>query len=196
MFDLVREIMQTLRNNKLRTALTGLSVAWGIFMLIILLGMSRGVYNNFNSGFRSQSSNSIQMWGGRTSRPYHGYKDGRAIELKEDDPEVIVDAHNKNIGKVMPSVTGNSSTISTPRDYISASCTGVTPEYITSQRHEMIAGRFINDVDMTEQRKVVVFSSRNVTQLFESVQDAIGKYVTIGGLSFKVVGVYSSYDKS
>ncbi|MDE6085697.1 MAG: ABC transporter permease, partial [Muribaculaceae bacterium] len=81
MLDLIREIIQTLRNNKLRTALTGLSVAWGIFMLIILLGMSRGVYNSFNSGFRAQGANSLEMWGGRTSMPYQGYKNGRYIEL-------------------------------------------------------------------------------------------------------------------
>ncbi len=192
MLDLLREIMQTLRNNKLRTALTGLSVAWGIFMLIILLGMSRGVYNSFNSGFKAQSANSIQMWGGRTSRPYHGYKEGREIDLKVDDPATIGNAHNKNIGKVLPQITGKSSLISTQRDYMSASCIGVTPEFINSQRHEMYAGRFINEADMKEQRKVVVFSSRNVNQLFDSAEDALGKYVNIGGLSFMVIGVYQS----
>ena len=72
MLDLIREIIQVLSNNKMRTALTGLSVAWGIFMLIILLGMSRGVYNSFNSGFMAQASNSMQVWSGYTEKPYHG----------------------------------------------------------------------------------------------------------------------------
>lgn len=192
MFDVLREILQTLRNNKLRTALTGLSVAWGIFMLIILLGMSRGVYNSFNKDFKSQSSNNIQVWGGRTSQPYHGYKDGRFIQLKIDDPATISQAHNKNIGKVYPSITGKTSIISTQRDYLSTSCQGVSPEYILTQRNKIIAGRFINEADLREQRKVVVFSSKNVNQLFDSPQDAVGKYVNIGGLSFMVIGVYDS----
>lgn len=192
MLDLIREILQTLQNNKLRTALTGLSVAWGIFMLIILLGMSRGVYNSFNSGFRAQGANSLQMWGGRTSMPYQGYKNGRYIELRSDDPDAIHAVHNKFIGKVLPMVNGKSSTISTAKDYITAGCEGVTPEYINTQRHELAAGRFINDVDLRDKRKVVVLSSNNVLQLFDSAEDAVGKYVNIGGLSFKVIGVYES----
>lgn len=192
MFDLIREILQTLQNNKLRTALTGLSVAWGIFMLIILLGMSRGVYNSFNSGFRAQGANSIQMWGGRTSMPYQGYKNGRSIELRDDDPSVIDAAHNKHIGKVLPLINGKTTTVSTSKDYVTANCLGVTPEYITTQRNEMAAGRFINAADIKDKRKVIVLSSKNVGQLFESAQDALGKYVNMGGLSFKVIGVYES----
>ena len=79
MFDLLSEIGQTLRNNKLRTGLTGLSVAWGIFMLIILLGAARGVTNSFEESMGSRPTNVISVWGGRTSMPYKGYKDGRWI---------------------------------------------------------------------------------------------------------------------
>ncbi len=90
MLDLIREIGQTLRNNKLRTALTGISVAWGIFMLIILLGAARGVTNYFDESMGSNPTNVISIWGGRTSKPYKGYKDGRWIELKEGDAAAIV----------------------------------------------------------------------------------------------------------
>ena len=89
MFDLIREISQTLRNNKLRTALTGLAVAWGIFMLLVLLGMSRGVYNNFTSFASAENSSGLSVWGGVTSKPYKGYKEGRVIQLEKSDKESI-----------------------------------------------------------------------------------------------------------
>ena len=97
MFDLISEIGQTLRNNKLRTALTGFAVAWGIFMLIVLLGMSRGVVNSFNEGRMSQGSNSISVFGGRTSEAFNGYKDGRSIELKQPDINSIKTKNRSNV---------------------------------------------------------------------------------------------------
>lgn len=192
MFDLVREILQTLSNNKLRTALTGVSVAWGIFMLIILLGMSRGVYNAFNSGFMAQASNSMEVWGGRTDYAYKGYKEGRSITLKGNDTESINDSHNSKIKDTMPVVQGTTVTISTPRDYMSTNYRGVMPGFLKSQGHSIVEGRFIDQADINEGRKVVVMAQRNVSQLFKSPQEAVGQYVSIGGLAFMVVGVYKS----
>lgn len=192
MFDLIREIMQTLRNNKLRTALTGISVAWGIFMLIILLGMSRGVYNSFNSGFMAQASNSVQLWSGSTEKPYRGYKKGRSITMKNSDAAVVEGSHNKHIKSALPVIYGSTVTISTPRDYMSSYYQGVYPEFLKAQGREIVTGRFINDADLKEGRKVIVMAERNVNQLFDSSEDAIGKYVSISGLSFRVVGVYTS----
>ncbi len=85
MFDLFNEILQTLRHNKLRTALTGFAVAWGIFMLIVLLGMGNGVTNSFKEHALAPGSQKMRIWGGRTSKPYHGYKEGRSIQLKNAD---------------------------------------------------------------------------------------------------------------
>lgn len=192
MFDLVREIFQTLRNNKLRTALTGISVAWGIFMLIILLGMSRGVYNSFNSGFMSQASNGITVYGGRTEKPFHGYKEGRSIQIKTADTTAVARSNNSAVSSIMPTIEGYTVTISTPRDYMSAYYEGVYPDYLQSQGREIVAGRFINQADIKGERRVVVMSKRNLNQLFKSAEEAIGQYVTINGLSFQVVGVYHS----
>lgn len=192
MFDLIREILQTLRNNKLRTALTGISVAWGIFMLIILLGMSRGVYNSFNSGFMAQSSNSMQIWGGMTEKPYKGYKEGRLITMDKDDAASVNSEGGLRIKDAMPVVQGPSVTISTPRDYMSASYQGVYPEFLKAQGREIVAGRFINQADINEGRKVIVMALRNVNQLFKSADEAVGQYVTLNGLSFRVIGVYKS----
>ena len=77
MFDLIHEIAQTLRNNRLRTFLTGISVAWGIFMLIVLLGAARGVTNSFNENMGSMDYNTVNVWQGITSKPWKGYKDGQ-----------------------------------------------------------------------------------------------------------------------
>lgn len=192
MFDLIREILQTLRNNKLRTALTGISVAWGIFMLIILLGMSRGVYNSFNSGFMAQSSNSMQIWGGMTEKPYKGYKEGRLITMDKDDAASVNSDGGSRIKDAMPVVQGPSVTISTPRDYMTASYQGVYPEFLKAQGREIIAGRFINQADINEGRKVIVMALRNINQLFKSADEAVGQYATLNGLSFRVIGVYKS----
>ena len=82
MFDLINEIGQTMRNNKLRTGLTGFAVAWGIFMLIILLGLSRGLMSGFEEQSGKRNINTIDVWRGSTSMPYQGYNKGRAIKLK------------------------------------------------------------------------------------------------------------------
>lgn len=192
MIDIIREIVQTLSNNKMRTALTGLSVAWGIFMLIILLGMSQGVYNSFNSGFRAQASNSLQVWGGYTEKPYHGYKQGRSIDLQVDDSEALLEKGGRHVKSTLPIINGSTVVISTPRDYMSGYYMGVYPGYLKAQGREIIAGRFINDLDIKENRKVIVMAKRNLNQLFTSAEEAIGQYVSIGGLSFQVVGVYTS----
>lgn len=184
--------MQTLRNNKLRTALTGVSVAWGIFMLIILLGMSRGVYNSFNSGFGAQASNSIQVWGGSTDKPYHGYRKGRSITMKGTDARAITNDGNPHIKSALPVIYGPTVTVSTPRDYMSTNYTGIYPEYIKAQGYSITYGRNFNDTDIKEGRKVIILDERNVGQLFESPSEAVGRYVTIGGLSFRVIGVYKS----
>lgn len=192
MFDLAREIMQTLRNNKLRTALTGISVAWGIFMLIILLGMSRGVYNSFNSGVMAQASNSIQVWSGSTDRPYHGYKEGRAITMKGSDAQAVIDDMIPHVKSALPVIYGPTVTISTPRDYMSTNYHGIYPDYLKAQGYSIVHGRNINEADIKENRKVIVMARRNVSQLFDSEADAVGKYVAISGLSFRVIGVYKS----
>ena len=79
MFDLANEILQTIRHNKLRTALTGLAVAWGIFMLIVLLGMGNGVVSSFKEDAESPAAQKINIWSGRTAKPYHGYREGRDV---------------------------------------------------------------------------------------------------------------------
>ena len=189
MFDLAREISQTLSNNKLRTTLTGISVAWGILMLIILLGMSQGVMNGFNNSFMSQGSNYINIFPGRTSNAYMGYKEGRQIELKSDDLEAIDSQNGNFVEKTSSTMRGTSVIISSPIDYISSGYEGVYPEELDKRGIPLIYGRFINNLDMQQRRKVVVLTEQNASILFKNASDAVGKQVKMKDLSFTVIGV-------
>lgn len=189
MFDLAREIGQTISNNKLRTALTGLAVAWGIFMLIVLLGAARGVVNAFNDNMGASQTNKIQIWDGETSLPYKGYKDGRWIRLHDSDIDALMrDAGNVDKVSVQASASG---TISGPKDYASGGFNAVYPAAKTSERLEMVKGRFINEQDIRELRRVMVLSEDNANLLFGSVDEALGNEAKVAGLAWKVVGVYS-----
>ena len=190
MLDLIREIGQTLRNNKLRTALTGISVAWGIFMLIILLGAARGVTNYVDESMGSNPTNVISIWGGRTSKPYKGYKDGRWIELKEGDAAAIVNDNPGHVSRVSPFASADTAKIKTSRDAISG-FEAVFPDAIRTKKLTMKYGRFINDLDISEARRVMVLADNQATLLFGNDADALGKTVSSMGLAWTVVGIYS-----
>ncbi len=193
MFDLFNEIIQTLRHNKLRTALTGFSVAWGIFMLIVLLGMGNGVTNSFMEHAMSSGSQKINLWGGRTSKPYHGYREGRGINLKSADIERIEQEHQSFTDNAISTIYGISTTFKAGKNSITQSYTGVFPSEIemSGGNKKMIKGRFINDNDMATSAKVIVLPERIEKQLFDN-DESLGKIISINGLAFKVIGVYSA----
>ena len=190
MFDLIREIYQTLRNNKLRTFLTGFAVAWGIFMLIILLGMARGVVNGFENSRGSKGTNNVNVFNGRTSKAYAGYKEGRYIQLKNSDTQTVKDDVKNHVDVATAFVQGSNSVISTQHDYISASYSGVYPNFLSLRGEEIQEGRFINDMDMQLQRKVLVITRKNARILFEDSTKVVGGEVTMHGLTFTIIGVY------
>lgn len=192
MIDLISEILQTIRNNRVRTALTGLAVAWGIFMLIVLMGASRGVVNAFNEGRMSQGSNMLKVRGQITSRPYHGYKEGRTITLKDGDLAPVADKDAEHFASVTAQIVGNSLTISTPHDYMVSNYEGVFPEEATQRALQMTEGRFINSLDLNDRRKVTVLSDQVAQSLFGRTDNVVGESVKMGELMFKVVGVYKS----
>jgi len=191
MFDLLREIGQSLSNNKLRTALTGIAVAWGIFMLIVLLGMGRGVVNSFNDAVGNQGSNYINVWGGRTAVPYKGYKEGRRIILREKDLAIIENENKGNVESATASVSG-SAILSTQDDYISAGYRGVYPQVLRDNGLKVKSGRFINARDLQEKRKVMVLTKQNADILFPDSTKILGGRVVCNSLSFTVIGVYES----
>ena len=192
MFDLANEILQTMRHNKLRTALTGLSVAWGIFMLITLVSVANGVTRNFKENMMGSDNQRITIWGGVTTKPYHGFREGRRINLKNNDMSTISREHSADVEDVTSEIYSSQSTVSTNTAYVEAGFSGVFPSTCALEKLEMIDGRFISDADMKKKAKVMVMSEEYATQLFPpDGRKAVGKRVNCGGLSFLVVGVYS-----
>lgn len=189
MIDLAKEIWQTMRTNKLRTLLTGISVSWGIFMLILLLAISKGVVNSSKEFADNNDPNRITLWGGNTSKPYKGYKEGRWIPLKGTQFETIKDSDPDNITEV----TGNVSytaTVATDKDYLaSKECHGVYPNKFTGQ-YKMLYGRPINEADMRGKRKSIVLHQKHAAALFDNPETAVGSPVRVGDLGFTLVGIY------
>ena len=186
MFDLISEISQSLRNNRTRTRLTGIAVAWGIFMLIVLLGAAQGVVNSFDSQMGQGQSDEMSVWGGRTSLPYKGYKDGRYIQLKDHDGPMLTEKVD-GVVDVVPTAS-SSAKISSLKGVVS----GFDAVYPSEEKGKtLLAGRFINNRDIEECRRVMVIRDNTARYLFDCpVEDVPGKTVTCMGLSWTIVGVY------
>lgn len=189
MFDLLREIKQALTNNKVRTALTGLAVAWGIFMLIVLLGMSRGVTNAFAERFAADNSRVINIYNGTTSKAFKGYQEGRSIYLKSRDMPAVMSRDKQHVDAVIASKSIDTAVVSTPLNYTSG-LLGHFPSELKTARLEMLSGRFLNQSDLDNNRKVIVLSKENADKLFGKNVGAVGKRVDSMGFSWLVIGVY------
>lgn len=189
MKDLFQEIFLTIRANKMRTFLTGFSISWGIFMLIILLGAGNGLQNGMMEGFRYMSKNSISLYPGFTSMPYNGMQKGRRIRFSQSDIEFL--RHNlTNVSAFSPIYNKWSSNIVNGKEVVSSTMSGVEPDYQVLRSLGVTAGRFINLADNRESRKVVVIHPKTAEVLFRN-QNPIGQYVQIDKVPFQVIGLYS-----
>lgn len=194
MLDLFREISQTLGHNKVRTALTGIAVTWGIFMLIVLLSIARGVTNSFNDNMVSRNNARLMVWSGTTSLPYHGNREGRRIRMKDGDLHSVPEKTPRYVDEVTSRISGGEK-LSSAKAQVSQSYTGVYPNEFTTRGNigEMIKGRFISDKDMKTKAKVMVIPQSYATQLFPPEgNEALGSRINCNGLSFLVVGIYES----
>lgn len=193
--DTWQEIFGSIKKNKIRTAITMIGVLWGIFIYIVLSGAAKGLDNGFERAFESISSNSLFIWGQYTSMPYNGFKARRGIQLKTSDvtalkkkvPEIEFIAP-RNVRGVFGSPGGDVVRGSKSGTY---AIYGEYPEYIKIAATKVFdGGRFINDVDMKQKRKVCIIGQRTLEELFEIEENPIGKYISINNISFKVVGVH------
>lgn len=195
--ELLREIWATARRNKLRTALTGFAVAWGIFMLIFLLGAGNGLINAQMEHSNSFMTNSMRVFGGQTSKAYNGFKEGREIKLDEKDVSTTGASFTEHIDMVGAEIqAGGSQTITYGQNYIAPTIKGVAPEYMKIEKYKLLYGRFINEIDMREQRKVIVLSKKSAKELDNNYTALIGKYVKVNNFAFKVIGIYKEDDSS
>jgi putative ABC transport system permease protein len=196
MFDLDKwqEILGTIKKNKLRTILTALSVAWGIFILIILLGAGQGLRNGVQEQFARDAINSIEVWPGVTSMPYDGYKTGRFIQLTNDD---YYNLKNNVIGidKTTANFDNwNSRIISYKNEHAGFMVRAVAPDHIYLEQAKLISGRFINEIDFNEFRKVAAIGYPVKETIFKD-EDPIGKFIDISGTKYKVIGVFTDPGK-
>src|SRR5690554_411349 len=192
MFNLERwqEIFDTIRKNKLRTFLTGLSVASGIFILVILLAMGQGMQNGVSKEFENDAANRISVWAGVTSVEYKGLNPGRRIEMDNGDYEMAVRKNEDNLiyKSGVYSIWGSLTTYKNESG--SYRIEGVRGDYQFLENETLVIGRYINQKDLDNYEKIAVIGNQVYLDLFKG-KEAIGKYVDITGIKFKVVGVYT-----
>ncbi|MFD2827880.1 ABC transporter permease [Leeuwenhoekiella polynyae] len=192
MFDLERwqEILETISKNKLRTFLTGLSVASGIFILVILLGFGQGMQNGISAQFQRDASSRISVYTGVTSKGYKGLNPGRFIEMTNEDYNYLIKKYEDDLEFKSSVYRIWSGTLNFGNESGSYRVEGVYPDYQFLENEDMVAGRYINYDDQEKKSKVMVIGNKVKQDLFNN-QDPIGQQVQINGINFKVVGVYT-----
>ena len=191
MYSILTEIWATTRRNKLRTALTGFAVAWGIFMLIFLLGAGNGLINANIQNMDAFLANSMMVGGGSTSKEYKGLKEGRPITLNDKDIAETKDEFAQNIESVGAEVGAGQQTFAVGDNYVSAQLVGVYPNEITINKKELLYGRFINQPDLDQQRKVVVLSESQAKELLPGkIATLVGQNIKMDNFAFMVAGIY------
>ncbi len=196
--DGLQEILYTLRQNKLRTALTAFGVFWGIFMLILLLGAGRGMEKAFLQGRFNDTADSMWIFANTTSVPYKGYPSGRKIRLNDDDMAAIrqqlPDARYISSENGLGNFTSSDILVTYGLKSGMFGVLGVGDQYFNiKEKVPFNNGRRLNYWDKEESRKVVVIGTRVAEKLFNSYEDAIGKEIQISGIIFRIIGVF--YDK-
>lgn len=196
MRDVFSEIWSTVKRNKLRTALTGFAVAWGIFMLIFLLGAGNGLINAQKQQSDRFLDNSMMVGSGRTSKAYNGLKEGRRITLNDKDKGVTGHSFQAYIDDTGAELEQSGVTLTKGQNYVSGRLTGVYPNEIKINKKEIICGRFINDIDIGQSRKTLVISEDDAKELAGGdFSRIVGEHITVDGISFRLVGIYKA-DKS
>lgn len=195
MFDIWQEIFSTIRKNKLRTFLTGFSMAWGIFMLILLLGAGNGLKNGVSVSFGNAAKNSVYIWPGQTSMPYKGLQKGRLIKFDETEKGYLK-REFPFISYFSASIIHWNPVISYGKEYGNNTVRGVEPDFaeIDNVVVEAGNGRFINEVDMQQARKVIVIHKKTAKGLFRE-EAALGKYLVVDGVAYQVIGIYEGEDR-
>jgi len=192
MIDFLEEIFSTLKQNKLRAIMTGFSVSWGIFMLIILLGSGKGLEHGMEYNFSGAVKNSIWVYSGRTSKAHDGLKAGRSIRFTNEDYDLL---RRKLLG--VENISGrlylyDNLNINYKNEYANYQVTCVMPEFSKIQVMNFEKGRFINQFDYKKFRKVVAITKPVVDILMKKESNPVGKYIKLGGIPFKVIGVFEN----
>ena len=187
--DTWQEIYGSIRKNKMRTSITIIGVLWGIFLLVVLLGATRGLENSFNKLFGNFATNSVFVWTQSTDTPFKGFQEGRRFTLNMNDIEVLKSEYAEEIKFLAPR---NQTSNLIVRDFKTGTfkVSGDFPILDQIQKKKLIYGRFINQNDIVSIAKVTVISEDMYKQLFEIDELPIGQYIKINSINYKVIGVY------
>lgn len=196
MRDLIQEILASMRTNRMRTLLTGFAISWGIFILVVLLACGNGLNNGMMENFSSMSKNTVSLYPGVTSMPHKGLQKGRIIRFTVSDVEFLR-SNLEKCSDFAPVYNLWNGTVECADIQINAVVTGVNPDYGLLRTFRIEAGRFINDIDMAQHRKVAVIPPDVSAKFFASPADAVGKWVKLSnGVLFQIVGVYKDKGRS
>ncbi|QZT36238.1 ABC transporter permease [Halosquirtibacter xylanolyticus] len=190
--DAWHEIFITIRKNKLRSFLTSFSIAWGIFMLMILLGSGNGLKNGSKSMFEESALNTIWVWTNITSKAYDGYPKGRRVKLQNDDVKIIK-SEVANIDKLSANFYMGSTPFAYKTESSSFSIKCCYPAVKEIDKLEVEKGRFLNHLDIIQKRKVIVISKQVVDALFKR-EDPLNKMIIVNSIPFRVIGVVKAKD--
>jgi len=192
MFDIERwqEIFDTIRKNKLRTFLTGTSVASGIFILVILLGFGQGMQNGIEKEFQTDAATSMWVWPRRTTIAYNGLNPGRRVQLRNKNYDVITNELGLDYEKASTFYFPRNLQVLYKEKLLVYRVIGTTGDIQNIENEKIVEGRFINQKDIEENAKVAVISRKIKNEVFKDVDSPLGEFLTISGAGFKIVGVY------
>ena len=192
MFDLERwqEIFDTIRKNKLRTFLTGLSVASGIFILVILLGFGQGMQNGIAKEFEQDAATSVWVWPGVTTIEYKGMNPGRPIQLRNENYEFAAVLLEDQIENKSPRLFVRNSFVNYGNESLAYNVQGVSHQFQFIENEFISQGRFLNQQDEDTKAKVAIISNKINREVFKELESPVGEFLDISGISFKIVGVY------
>ena len=191
-FDWFREIASTIKKNKARTFLTGVAVAWGILMLIILLGAGNGLKNGVQSNFSRRAQNTVTIWPGWTSVPYKGMPAVRQIKFDNKVYNYLAN-HVPEVEYISAMVHQNV-TLTYGEKYGTWNLNGVSPDASHIFNIQPSKGRFINEIDIKQRRKAIVINQDIAQVLFPDGDDPLGKFVIADNLTYQIVGLYEDED--
>ena len=189
--DTWQEIFEGIRKNKLRTGITIFGVMWGVLLLVSLLGVARGIENNFSKLFGDLATNSVFVWAQATGQPHKGFQVGRTIRLKKSDV-VAIRNNIKGLQLVVPRNRTSSQVVRGLKS-IEVGIFGDYPVLDKVEKKNLIYGRFINENDIDDRKKVCVLNENTYKQLFEINEYPLGVYVKINGINYQVIGVYKPF---
>ena len=191
MRDLFAEIFSSMRHSKTRLLLTGLSTAWGIFLLIVLLGTGNGILNGISNAWLNEDDNVVTIEPSTTMLPFEGLPVGRSINVVEEDGASLKEAFPQNVIGYVPELDKDI-VVSYRNKYSETDIAGFYPGYETIRNNVLLAGRDINQIDISERRKVCLVSTNLCKRIFpaDEPRDIVGRTVSVNGVAFTVAGVY------